>query len=114
MAEAQSTLEQLLVVAQEQLRWLRASVLPQVRQTIDATLTNTQLRRAYEMCDGKKPGNEIARAVGTTPQSFSNWNKRWRDLGIAYEVEGRIRHLASLASLGLPVEVEDARGRKAG
>jgi hypothetical protein len=40
-------------------------------------------------------------------QSVSNWTRRWRDLGIAYETEkGRIRHLVSLDALGIPVEVD--------
>jgi hypothetical protein len=34
---------------------------------------------------------------------LSGWTRRWRDLGIAYEVAParRIKHLASLKSLGI-------------
>jgi hypothetical protein len=89
MATSEELLEELLATAQEQLRWQRASVLPEVRKTIERALTTTQLRRAYELCDGTKPSGEIASAVGTSPQSMSGWTRRWRDLGIAYEIEGR-------------------------
>jgi hypothetical protein len=99
-------LSTLLDTAQEQLRWLRASVLPDVRTTIENTLTTTQLRRAYEMCDGKTTGKTIATAVGASPASLSNWTRRWRDVGIAYETpDGPIKHLVSLTALGVALEV---------
>jgi len=78
-------LANLLATAQEHLRWQRAFALPEVRKTIERTLTTSQLRRAYEMCDGTKQSTEIATDVGTSKASMSGWTRRWRDLGIAYE-----------------------------
>lgn len=102
-----ASVEELLT---EMLRWQRAAVLPEVRRTIEQALTTTQLRRAFEMCDGTKTGSEIASAVGVSAQSVSNWTRRWRDLGIAYETDDRrIRHLVSLDALGLPIEVGPER-----
>jgi hypothetical protein len=107
MATTDELLTDLLATANEQLRWFKASVLPGVRSTIESSLGTSQLRRAYEMCDGEKMSKDIATAVGASPASLSNWTRRWRDLGIAYETpEGRIQHLVSLAALGLPLEVE--------
>jgi hypothetical protein len=109
MATSEELLSELLAVAQEQLRWQRASVLPEVRKTIERTLSTSQLRRAFEMCDGATASGDIATAVGTSPQSMSGWTRRWRDLGIAYEVEGRrVKHLTSLSALGVPVEIDGA------
>jgi hypothetical protein len=109
-------LTRLVAVAEEQLRWQRAAVLARVRETIEQALGTTQLRRAYEMCDGVYKNNDIAKAVGSSEASVSRWAKRWRDLGVAYEVAGqggkRNKHLASLDALGLSVEVEDRSGRK--
>jgi len=111
MATTEELLTGLLAVAEEQLRWQRASVLPEVRRTIETTLTTTQLRRAFEMCDGTTASGDIAKAVGTSPPSMSGWTRRWRDLGIAYEVEGRrVKHLTSLSALGLPVEIDGDDG----
>jgi hypothetical protein len=108
MATSEELLAQLVNLAEEQLRWQRASVLPQVRETIDKTLTSTQLRKAYEACDGSVASTEVAKAAGVSKQAFSTWTRRWRDLGIAFEVEGRkIKHLATLKSLGLAVEIDD-------
>jgi hypothetical protein len=109
MATSEELLSDLLAVAQEQLRWQRASVLPDVRKTIETTLSTSQLRRAFEMCDGATASGDVAKAVGTSPQSMSGWTRRWRDLGIAYEVEGRrVKHLTSLSALGIPVEIDGA------
>lgn len=105
-----ATTEELLA---EILRWQRAAVLPEVRKTIESALTaktadaTKKLRTAYEMCDGTKPGSEIAAALGVSNQSISNWTRRWRELGIAHETDDRrIRHLVSLEALGLALEVE--------
>lgn len=107
MGTSEELLAQLVEIGQEQLRWQRAYALPEVRKTIELALPTTQLRRAYEMCDGTKQSVDIATAVGASKASMSGWTKRWRDLGIAIEVEGRrIRHLASLSSLGLRVELD--------
>ncbi len=105
---AEESLARLVDIAEEQHRWQRASVLPGVRKTVEQTLTSTQLRRAYELCDGKTTSRNIATAVGASNASVSGWTRRWRDLGIAYDTEDGIKHLASLKSLGLPVEIDDA------
>lgn len=88
MPTTDELLAELLATAQEQLRWQRASVFSEVRDTIERTLTTTQLRRTYEMCDGKKSGTEIAKTVGASQPTVSRWLQRWRDLGIAYDVDG--------------------------
>jgi hypothetical protein len=109
LATTEELLTDLLVTANEQLRWFKASVLPGVRTTIESSLRTTQLRRAYEMCDGTNTSKDIASAVGASPASLSNWTRRWRDLGIAFETpDGRIQHLVSLVALGLALEVDAA------
>jgi transposase-like protein len=101
-------LAELVALTREQLRWQRASVLPQVRRTIEEALSSTKLRRAFEMCDGRTASNDIAKSVGVSPQALSGWTRRWRDLGIAFEVDGRrVQHLTSLATLGLPTQLDD-------
>jgi prophage antirepressor-like protein len=105
----EESLGQLVELAQEQLRWVRASVLPDVRKTIEETLTTTQLRKAYEMCDGENTGQTIANAVDASQPTLSRWTRSWRDVGITYETpKGRIQHLVSLSTLGIPLEVEAA------
>jgi len=102
-----SDAEKLLAVAEEQLRWLRAAALPQVKETVDSVLPKTEMRKAFELADGTRTGAQLATAVGVSPQSISGWTKRWRNLGIAYENgEGAVRHLISLESLELSPEAE--------
>jgi hypothetical protein len=106
---AEAILEDVFAVAEEQLRWQRAAVLPEVRRTVQGALSNTRLRRAYELCDGNRTYREIAAEVGASSGSVTNWTRRWRDLGIAYETsDGRIRHLVSLDALGLSVEIGES------
>jgi hypothetical protein len=111
MPTTDELLAELLETSREQLRWQRAASLPGVRETVEETLSTTQLRRAYELCDGTRPSGDIASTVGTSPQNFSTWTRRWRNLGIAHETDGRrIHHLVSLAALGLPVEIDQNPG----
>jgi hypothetical protein len=109
-AEPTNPMERLIAVAEDQLRWQKAAVLPQVRQTIRAALNTEAKRQAYELHDGARQSAEIAKVVGTSKQNLSGWTREWRDLGIAYEVPvngGRcIKHLASLRSLGLDSDPE--------
>jgi hypothetical protein len=109
-------LARLVAIAEEQLRWQRAAVLPQVRRTIEQALTTTQLRRAYELCDGEHKNIDIAKAARTSEASVSRWAKRWRDLGIVYEAATesgkRNVHLVSLESLGLQLDVDDRHAGK--
>jgi len=105
---AEALLEEILEISQEQLRWQRAAVTPQVRQTVEQALTNARLRRAYELYDGTRTYREIGAEVGASSGSVTNWTRRWRELGIAFETrEGRIRHLVSLDALGLPIEPDE-------
>jgi hypothetical protein len=107
VATTDELLAELLEVNKEHLRWLRASVMPSVRRTIETALTTTQLRKAYEMCDGETTSRDIAKAVNASPATLSNWTRRWRDLGIAYETQdGPIKHLVSLGALGISLEVD--------
>ena len=107
MATVEGLLRQILASSQEQARWTKAAALPQVREVIDQTLTSTQMRRAYELCDGSRTGNRVGAEIGTPPQTLSNWTRRWRELGIAYDAEDGVKHIATLKSLGLPIEVTE-------
>jgi hypothetical protein len=98
----------LLEVAEEQLRWIRAAAIPEVRRTIAAALDSVERRRAYELHDGSRTGVEVSVAAKVPQQTLSRWTREWRNLGIANEVTTskgiRIRHLMSLSALGIPIE----------
>ena len=112
-ADLMASVEELL---EEMLRWQRAAVLPEVAENHRVGAHRQDAGRHQEapdsvpMCGGSTKGTEIASAVGVSNQSISNWTRRWRDLGIAYETDGgQIRHLVSLEALGLPVDIETGR-----
>ncbi len=97
----------LLAVSEEQLRWLRAAAIPQVRKTIASALETKQKREAFELCDGKTTVTAIAKKVDVSQPTVSRWTIAWQHLGIVYEGGGGIAHLISLKALGLGLEVEN-------
>ena len=103
-----TTTEQLIAAIEEQTSWLRALAMPQVRETIDVTLTKSAMRVAYEASDGKATSREVAAAAGVSVGSISGWWARWRALGIGVEVgAGRVAHLISLKDLGLSLDAKE-------
>jgi hypothetical protein len=109
-AQPESRVEALLA---EQLRWVRAAAMPQVRQIIDIALTSKQRREAFELCDGKTTITAIAKKVNASQPTVSRWAIAWQQLGIAYETDGGVRHLVSLKALGLSLEVTGGSEEKA-
>jgi hypothetical protein len=92
----------------EQLRWIRAAAMPQVRETIDAALPTKQKREAFELCDGQTTNAVIGKKVKTSEASVSRWTTDWKQLGIAHDAEEGVRHLVNLKALGLPIDPEKA------
>jgi hypothetical protein len=103
MSASESRVEQLLA---EQLRWLRAAAMPQVRETIAEVLDTSQKREAFEFCDGETTITAIGTKVKASQSTISRWAIVWQQQGIAYEADGYILHLVSLKALGLALEVE--------
>lgn len=98
-------MDELVQIQREQLRWLRALALPQVRATVIETLKSPSERKAYDLCDGTRTGREIAAAADVSPATVSGWWKKWRLMAIAEDVEGRrVAHIATLAELGLDAQ----------
>ena len=108
-ADPSPTTDALVAAIEEQTGWLRALALPQVRQTIEQTLTKTPMRKAYEASDGTATVREVARAAGASTGSIAGWWARWLAVGIGVEIKGgRVRHLISLKDLGIPLDVKEA------
>lgn len=98
--------EQLL---EEAVLWLRALAVPQVRESLAATLKTSEERRVYQASTGGSM-QEVAAAAGVSHQTVSNYWRRWTGTGerivVPTEVKGRYRRLYDLAVINLPVEVE--------
>jgi hypothetical protein len=98
-------LARLVALTEEQLRWQRAAALTHVRRAVESALSSPQRRQAYDLCDGDHTFRQIADAVGASVGSISSWTRQWRDVGIVFEnASGRMEHLISSVSLGLPTE----------
>lgn len=98
----ETALGELLRIEREQLRWLRAMALPQVRITVRDALKSDTERLGYDLSDGVRTGRDVASATGVSPATVSAWWKKWRLMGIAEDADGRrVVHIATLAELGL-------------
>lgn len=107
-------LQELIAVGREQLRWQQAATLGPVRDALVATLTSTEMRSVYEMCDGEHTFREIGAATGVSHTTVGNWTKRWREAALVHETPtGRMMQLVSLQAIGMPVEIADDAGSAA-
>jgi hypothetical protein len=105
---APTATDMLIAAVQEQTGWLRALAIPEVRASIERTLSKNTMRAAFEASDGTRTVREVAAASGASIGSISSWWSRWRAVGIAVERSGgRVAHLISLKELGLPIEVKE-------
>ncbi len=100
-------LRALLAIAEEHLRWQQAATLPTVREALVSTLSTSEMRMVYEMCDGQRTFRDIAASAGVSLSTVSSWTRRWRDAALIYETEsGRMKQLVSLEAIGLSTEVD--------
>lgn len=105
--EGTEVLSEILAVSREQLRWIRAANIAQVREGLEATLTSPKMRRAYEAMDGNSTQAEIARKADASEGSVSTWFSQWAALGLTFRNErNRAVHLVSLQDLGVPIDDE--------
>lgn len=89
----------------EILLWVRAAVIPDIKERLDKSLTTPAERRAYNAADGLKANRELATAAGKSPALVSGWSKKWRQLGLAsLTADGKLKHLQSLDAFGLDVD----------
>jgi len=102
------TSDEVLALLRELVYWTRFQNRGALKAALDELLPSKTDRQIYELSDGSNSQPEIAKQVGVSQPTISNKWKFWRTLGIVYEVAdepGRCRHLASMRSLGLDVEV---------
>lgn len=92
----------------EILLWVKAAIIPNVKDRLDKALTTEAERRAYDAADGEKSNRELATLVGKSPQLVSVWSKKWRQGGLAsLTIDGRLRHLQSLEAFGLGIDLDE-------
>lgn len=103
---SEDALNELVSIAKQQLRWQQAATLPDIKEALSAALVTTEMRKVYEACDGKRSFREIADATGVPQATVGRWTQNWREVALLFEADsGRMEHLVSLESIGLPVAV---------
>lgn len=99
----------LLKELKEQTKWLKFLALPQLKEIIEKTLTTKELRRIYDLSDGKNSTRDIAEKLSKEEMEvghvkvYRNW-KKWFTWGIVIPSEkysGRYRKIINLEDLGI-------------
>lgn len=102
---AQESLDRLVAIAEEQLRWTRVSAIPNLKQTIEKTLTTTKHRQTYELCNGTRTLRDIANGGNVSLGTASGWTTSWRNAGLLYDTPKGVQRIVSLRDLDIPVKV---------
>jgi len=95
----------------EQTKWLRFLALPNLKKTIEATLTTKEQRKIYDLSSGDNSTYEVAKKLQTEGMKVShttvhNYWKRWFALGIVVPSEdysGRYEKIIDLKELNIEV-----------
>jgi hypothetical protein len=102
-APMEQVIQRIAAALEEQARWQRLIGLRVGREVLIGALGSDQLRLAYSLCDGEHTLRQIASEVGVALGTVSNWTRKWRDLGVAYEnANGRMCYLIPHESLVVP------------
>jgi hypothetical protein len=104
----------------EMLRWVKVSAFPQARRALRAEFaptngdeaTLTLKRQVYALTDGKNSRSVIAQALTgkVRPRTVTDWQQRWRRIGLAEAVnplaeKSKTRAVFNLEDFGMRVEV---------
>ncbi len=110
MAESEDVM---LEELRTQTAWLRLLAMPTLRNELVKALTDDKRRLVYELSTGDVGTREIAKAADVGAASVSRYWNEWERVGLMRRVgsQGRVAHIASLASLGIPLSNDRARRR---
>ncbi len=100
----EDTLERLVEIQREMLRWIKFTSVPQLRQTLNTVLSTDLDKRIYEMTDGELTTRSIGTSLKTSKTTVSTKWAKWAQLGIVERLStGQCRRLCSLGEVGIEV-----------
>jgi hypothetical protein len=99
MTPAERTVELL----EELLAWTKFANRESLRRTLESVLVDPRHKIAFEAADGSKSQKDLADLSGLSQPSISGLSAKWRRLGIARELNGRLTHIARPSDLGIEI-----------
>jgi hypothetical protein len=104
------TSDDILKELRTQTAWLRLLSMPTLREELKRSMTSDKRRIVYELSTGDAGTREIAKAAGVGAATVSRYWTEWERVGLVRPsgFQGRVAHIASLASLGLGLSGEFA------
>ncbi len=107
MAElTDSNVQEMLTLMRELVRWSKFESIPKLRTVLEQNLLSDKEKIIYELSDGERSTRDIAKVVGGSNATVSNYWEKWSKLGIvdkSQKYEGRFKHICSLEEVGLEV-----------
>ncbi len=93
-----------------QTAWLKLLAEPVLRTRLERVLDSERKRKVYELTTGDATVREISRESGAGLGTVSGYWNEWSRLDVVRTIgnQGRVARIASLASLGIPL---DPRGQ---
>lgn len=84
-----------------------------MRDELTKALASDKRRPVYELSTGEAGTREIAKAAGVGAGTVSRYWTEWDRAGLVRPAgsQGRVAHITSLASLGMPVSTDGTKRR---
>ena len=76
--------ESVLSILREMNQWIKIASIPKVKEILDITLLTPEAKKIYHHSDGKS-STEIAKIVGISQPTVSNYWNKWSKIGIVHE-----------------------------
>lgn len=90
---------------EEMTNWLRLLGIKQLVTVLESDVNDDKRKQAYQISDGKRTTRDIAKLIGVTPTTISDWWKKWILLGLGEYVTAsgghRFKKAFDLESLGI-------------
>jgi Trp operon repressor len=109
----EATGQEITKLLRELVKWAKFETLPKLRTILEQNLPSDKEKLIYELSDGERSTRDIAKLVGVSHVTITNYWDKWSKLGIvdAAPKEGRYMRICSLEQVGLEVPELSDRNR---
>ncbi|MDP1694484.1 MAG: hypothetical protein Q8L34_03005 [Candidatus Woesearchaeota archaeon] len=95
-------------ILKEILKWIKISGIKEVKSLLDVQIQNDSKKYVYQLSDGTKGTQEIAKVVGgLSHQSVANYWKAWEKIGLGESISApggkRFKRSFDLGDFGLKI-----------
>lgn len=103
---SEQKLDEILVVLKELLKWNKFQGVQTLKEIIRQLLETDEEKMIYEQSNGHKSARDVAKLVGISKTTVTNYWKKWSKVGIVIDSEkypGRMKRIVSLDEVGIEI-----------